>query len=353
MRSALRALTFAAAVSLSLSTTTMATAEDRGGGFGNDGGSDESADGGTHGKALTATATQVRITTNTAPSNGHKLTPAADNWSPPQCWYEPVATPKQLKEATRNIEPDGDYVPVTPRLSWGEDLMQKKYGKKSELSKWGNYNISRQGKGMWHRGANNPNQVDDWDVDNICDDTMFWLPRGAPPPNDQIISPTILAGYAYSETRVPDTEVEMNPSGKSTVNLPTWIWAEISKYEPVSVTAELPSTDLWATTTATPTSLHLDPGTEDAVVHPSSGECPINADGSIGKPYSKGNSDNTPPCGITYKRATTNTGPHQLTATITWEISWEGTGGAGGNLPDGTFESTQNITVQEIQSIVR
>ncbi|MET7292361.1 hypothetical protein ABZS79_09485 [Streptomyces griseoloalbus] len=42
-----------------------------------------------------------------------------------------------------------------------------------------------------------------------------------------------------------------------------------------------------------------------------------------------------------------------LTASITWQVSWEGSGGTGGDLPDGTFETTQDMTVQEIQSINR
>ncbi|MFI8832212.1 hypothetical protein ACIGPN_14375 [Streptomyces afghaniensis] len=37
----------------------------------------------------------------------------------------------------------------------------------------------------------------------------------------------------------------------------------------------------------------------------------------------------------------------------TWQISWEGSGGARGDLPDGTFETTRNMTVQEIQSVDR
>lgn len=38
---------------------------------------------------------------------------------------------------------------------------------------------------------------------------------------------------------------------------------------------------------------------------------------------------------------------------MTWEITWEGAGGTGGDLPNGTFETTQDMNVQEIQSINR
>ena len=60
----------------------------------------------------------------------------------------------------------------------------------------------------------------------------------------------------------------------------------------------------------------------------------------------------TPQCGITYRRATDGK-PYRLSASITWKISWQGSGGAHGALPDGTFETTQDMDVQEIQSVNR
>ena len=60
----------------------------------------------------------------------------------------------------------------------------------------------------------------------------------------------------------------------------------------------------------------------------------------------------TPPCGLKYLRSSGD-GTFDLQATITWEIAWTGTGGAGGDLPDGTFGATQAVTVEEIQSVKR
>ncbi|BFO14300.1 hypothetical protein SHKM778_06880 [Streptomyces sp. KM77-8] len=99
-------------------------------------------------------------------------------------------------------------------------------------------------------------------------------------------------------------------------------------------------------------SLKLEPGTRDAVTHPSSGECVIDADGSIGEPYARGKADRVPPCGITYLRSSGDRA-FDLRATITWQIAWTGTGGAGGALPDGTFGKARAVTVQEIQSVNR
>jgi enoyl reductase len=56
---------------------------------------------------------------------------------------------------------------------------------------------------------------------------------------------------------------------------------------------------------------------------------------------------------VTYLRATHATGSYGLTASLTWEISWEGSDGSGASLPSGVFETTHEITVSEVQAIVR
>jgi hypothetical protein len=60
----------------------------------------------------------------------------------------------------------------------------------------------------------------------------------------------------------------------------------------------------------------------------------------------------TPPCGLKHQRSSGD-GTFKLRATITWQVSWTGTGGAGGDLPNGAFGTTQDITVQEIQAVNR
>ncbi|HET6858378.1 MAG TPA: hypothetical protein VFH94_14970, partial [Streptomyces sp.] len=153
--------------------------------------------------------------------------------------------------------------------------------------------------------------------------------------------------------RVPGTEIELAPAANTKVNLPTWAWLDKAEFKPVSVTASVPVLNLQATATARPHSLRIEPGTKDAVLHPASGECPINDDGSIGMPFAKGAANETPPCGVTYLRASGD-GPYKLRATVTWKISWTGTGNpVATDLPDGTFGTTQDINVQEIQAINR
>ncbi|MGP3951636.1 hypothetical protein [Streptomyces sp. 7N604] len=215
-----------------------------------------------------------------------------------------------------------------------------------------NFNIAKEGKGMWWIGVQNPKMKKD-PRSTQCDKPWFWVDKGTAPDVPEAISPKLLAQLAYQETQVPEVDVSMNPEGRQTVNLPTWMWLDVAKFKPVSVTASLPGTGLWATTTATPTSLHIEPGTEEAEVFPRSGNCLIGKGGSIGTPYSADKKNQTPPCGITYLRSTANTGPHELNATLTWKITWKGSNGQGGELPDGTFGTATDVTVQEVQAVNR
>ncbi|MEK8171315.1 hypothetical protein NKH77_23315 [Streptomyces sp. M19] len=42
-----------------------------------------------------------------------------------------------------------------------------------------------------------------------------------------------------------------------------------------------------------------------------------------------------------------------MRATLTWKVDWQGSGNTGGDLPDGTFSTTSDITVREVQAINR
>ncbi|MFI1313916.1 hypothetical protein ACH4TS_27860 [Streptomyces albidoflavus] len=318
----------------------------------------EGPSGGASGDMLTAEAgtSRIKVTQKTGPSSGRAaqgLAPVDPQWKPPACWYEPVATPEQLEAGVDELKQGGDLVRVTRSLSWGEELMVEHYEKGGQRSGceagYENFNLGEEGH-FW-RGVINAANRSDLDAYE-CERTLFWQAAGSVPDDAHAPTPDVLAAYAYDKIKVPDTEVELKPATRSTVNLPTWVWLDKGDFAEVQVRAELPGTGLWAETTAKPVGLHLEPGTADAETHPASGECVISEDGSIGTPYAKGTSQTPPPCGITYRRATSGT-PYPLKAAVTWAISWQGSGGTGGDLPDGTFETTQDITVQEIQSINR
>ncbi|MFF1377037.1 hypothetical protein [Streptomyces sp. NPDC058308] len=287
------------------------------------------------------------------------LKPVDPHWRPPACWYEPVFSPKQLKDAVAT----GGGGLVNAHVWWSNGLWVDHYEKaKSSDGTFGltrtggagaggykNFNLGKQG--MFWRSTVRKGRYQDpeaWD----CGRIMFWQEAGTIPEDENAPTPKTLAAFAYDKIKVPDAEIKLKPEGRSTVNLPTWMWLDKGTFRAVTVRADLPGTGLWAVTTAKPVALHLEPGTADAERYPASGDCLIGGDGSIGTPYVKGASHQDPPCGIAYLRATAGR-PYELKASVTWDISWAGSGGAKGDLPDGTFENSRSVHVQEIQTVNR
>ncbi|MGW0813302.1 hypothetical protein ACWD00_08635 [Streptomyces viridiviolaceus] len=308
------------------------------------------AKGGRQGQNITV-QTKVRTTVSGSAGSGKtgNLSSTNSNWSPPACWYEPAFSPKEIEatvKAWRSISGLPFFGGIGDVVG---DMLDARY---KDGKPYKNYNLDKQGEGMFWAAAINPNRKDDPEA-LACDKPPFWVDNGDTPDEPLAVTPQVLAEYAYDELPVPDTEIKMAPAETTKVNLPTWIWLDKAKFKKISVTAGLPGTGLSATTTAEPVSLHIEPGTGDAQTYPASGECEINADGSIGEPYEKGRADDTPPCGVTYLRASGSENSYPLKATVTWKISWTSTTGEGGDLPDGTFGATQDVTVQEIQSVNR
>ncbi|MBV7650263.1 hypothetical protein ACFY7N_30235 [Streptomyces albidoflavus] len=283
------------------------------------------------------------------PSAGPVAAVQAD-WSPPPCWYAPKWTPDELRDYYQRGHEAIHHDPGMPPEAineWSEERRNYIDGDYED------FNQEKEGEGMWWGAVQNPNAP--FEEQFACDRVPFWADNGETPDVENIITPEILAGLAYEQIKVPGTEVTLAPGGKSKVNLPTWAWLDGGEFKPVAVTASLAvgGLDMSATTTATPKSLRIEPGTKDARLHPASGECTINGDGSIGEPYAKGKADQEPPCGVTYLRSSGD-GSYAMEATVTWEISWTGTGVAAPQaLPDGTFGNEQAVEVEEIQSINR
>ncbi|MFF0510733.1 hypothetical protein [Streptomyces sp. NPDC004250] len=266
---------------------------------------------------------------------------SSTSWTPPPCWYAPKYTPKQLQDYLEPIWEVG-----STGYEW-DAKQREKYNANDEKK---GFNKDKTGKGYWWASYVDESYPPGWDS---CDKDYFWVDAGDPPPADieNAVTPEVLAELAYAEIRVPSTKVTLAPAGATKVNLPTWAWLDGAEFKPVSVTASVEVLDISATATAEPVSLEIKPGTPDAETYPASGVCEIN-DGRIGEPYAKGKADATPPCGVKYLRSSGD-GTFPLQATVTWEIHWTGSGGAGGDLPDGAFGATQNVVVQEIQAVNR
>ncbi|MFS8204862.1 hypothetical protein ACLVWQ_40090 [Streptomyces sp. CWNU-52B] len=281
------------------------------------------------------------------------------NWTPPPCWYAPYLGAKDFKkETSKNIKDALSKPGMAGTASSAIGEVQRHYEDDygwTDSPGYKDYNVDKDGQGMFWAGVENPNEPD-YLKRNSCTDMPFWVDNGEPPPpqHEEAITPEMLAALAYQHMELPGTKVTLAPEAITKVNLPTWAWLDKAVFDDVQATAAInvPGFNIQATTTAKPKSLTLSPGTADATTIPADGGCPI-VDGRIGEPYAKGKAGETPPCGIIYRRSSGGeTLP--LKAALTWEISWTGTGQAGAvGLPDGTIEAVQNITVEEIQSVNR
>ncbi|WTZ46602.1 hypothetical protein OG241_23005 [Streptomyces sp. NBC_01390] len=322
-------------------------------------GSDTNQQGGSDKTGIYAAA-KIQYSGSVAKSGSTGNVTSADvNWTPPPCWYAPYLGAKDFKAKMSKSLDDSLNTPgmggtAGSALGDVQRHYEDDYGW-TDTPGYKDYNVDKDGEGMFWAGVENPNEPDVLKRTS-CTDLPFWVENGETPPAryEQAISPEILAGLAYQHMQLPDTKVTLAPAANTKVNLPTWAWLDKAVFDEVQATAALnaPGFNIQATTTAKPVSLKLEPGTADAEIYPASGECAINADGSIGEPYAQGKSNQTPPCGLKYLRSSGD-GTYKLRATITWDIAWTGTGGAGGDLPDGTFGSEQAITVQEIQAVNR
>jgi enoyl reductase len=304
-----------------------------------------SASGSAQGNTITAQVGAIVFdqSKNGKGSSAGPVTPVTD-WTPPACWFAPTYTPAQFKDLWAN-----QRLPYVSDQSFVKSI----YDRFQNGHPYTNWNLDKTGQGYWWTAVFNSDPRAKGDTTDCFGNPGFWVDDHQQPTEPNAVNPQVLSALAYEQLRVPATSVSLDPTGNQTVNLNTWAWLDKATFKPVSVTASVPSLGISATTTATPVALHIDPGTPDATVHPASGNCPINQDGSIGTPYQPADGNGVPPCGLTYLRSTSAAGPFPFRATLTWKIGWTGTGGVGGNLPDGTFGTTTPVTVQEVQTVVR
>ncbi len=174
-----------------------------------------------------------------------------------------------------------------------------------------NYNLGKDGY-FWRGVAPDWSALDDT---SLCSRLMFWQDAGEVPDEPEAPTPEVLAAYAYDKVKVPETEIELKPAARSTVNLPTWVWLDKAAFKKISVRAELParacgrrppprrSRCTWTRGRRTRRPTRLRPLRDQRgrlhrhAVHP-------------------GQRRQDPPCGIRYLRASGGE-PYRLTASIT------------------------------------
>jgi hypothetical protein len=170
-----------------------------------------------------------------------------------------------------------------------------------------------------------------------------WLTN---PPPAALIQPTPaqLADRARNNLVLPKPVIGSNPPVGSPqwVGIPTWSFLPASMWTSVSAKAEVPGMSV--TATATPVSVTWDygDGTSATCAGP-------------GTPFASGTDPkaSSPDCGHTYRTSsgTAPGGKYQVSATITWQVTWAGTGG-NGVLNGLATTATVPVTVLQSQAII-
>jgi hypothetical protein len=161
-------------------------------------------------------------------------------------------------------------------------------------------------------------------------------------------TPGQLAQRAYGQLRLPAPTIERSPPATNSyngvpftwLNIWTWFWTSALSYAPVSKTESVPGVS--ATVVARPSVLVFDPGDGSAAV-PCSGP---------GRAWTEADGDDRPPggCGFMY-RHTSDGSILTATVTIRWDVTWTGTGGAGGVFNGMTTQAAGPLQVLDVQVV--
>jgi hypothetical protein len=219
--------------------------------------------------------------------------------------------------------------------------------------------------------SNHSSGIPQWEVDaphngeegawffRQCSDgsfTVVWVPAGGGAPDVPRVSPAELAVQAANYLPLPAPAVRHSPDRahgrpQTIVGLETWFWVDRSTFAELRQSTSAGGVS--ATVTARPVSTVWRTGSPDApdVV------CP-----GPGVPYdtTRGSERQSTYCSTVYERSSAHrpqTGPDRDdrfftgTATTVWRISWVGTGGAAGSLPDLRRTSAFQLAAAEIQAV--
>ena len=171
---------------------------------------------------------------------------------------------------------------------------------------------------------------------------------GAPPPAaglpPALPAPGVLAQLAVKYLRLPDPVIRSSPApgALQLTRLPVWLWVAANVWQPQSKTAQVPGESV--TATATPVSAAWSMGDGKTVTCKGPGTA-----------YAAGDNPSaaSPTCGYTYDQSSAGQprGAFPVTVTITWDITWQGTGGAGGVLAPLETVAAAEFRVAESQAL--
>ncbi len=165
----------------------------------------------------------------------------------------------------------------------------------------------------------------------------FWAP-GDEETVAIAVDPVVLAEQAKNALRLPDPRLAHSPAGSTWVNVYTWVWLENSWNQK---TATARAGTAWARVTARPRTMLISAGgTSTSCAGP--GRAWTSADGSA-RPTDGG-------CALLFSRSGTDV---DLRVSVPYDISWTGSGGAGGDLGVLTTTADQPVTVLEAAAVGR
>lgn len=159
-----------------------------------------------------------------------------------------------------------------------------------------------------------------------------------------------LARGALATLQVPSPVLQRSPGGASGaggvgftwVNAWTWVWTAPQRWRALSRTASAGAVE--ATVTVRPVRLVFDPG---------DGSRPVECAGP-GRAWRPVDGDAAPSgggCGFRYRQVTSR-GPVTTTLSIRWRVTWAGSGGAGGVLPDLVTGTATALDVRQLQAVI-
>lgn len=179
--------------------------------------------------------------------------------------------------------------------------------------------------------------------------TLFW---SATPPAVVTVTPLQLAQRALRSVVLPKPVAHHSPDQQlpdgrpyTVVRVPTWFWVEPAAFKAKSARAA--AGPVWAVVTVTPSSLTFTPGDGGpAVSCTGPGRARTKADGTWGRAPGG--------CDYTYPRSSLGAPGGMLTGkyTISWDVTWTGSGGSSGAFGTQSTSSTARFAVAEAQAVV-
>lgn len=162
-------------------------------------------------------------------------------------------------------------------------------------------------------------------------------------------NPAGLAVQAMSQLRVPKTAAEIRPMmtfGDGTTGgltgLPLWLWVDGSSWEEPLI-ARVQAGSVWAEAKAIPVSQRWDFGDGNGII----------CEGP-GTPYEQGMDalEGSPDCGYTYRRTSKDEpdSAYTVTSTITWRVTWVGSGNTAGELEPLRISDAITYTVRQARA---